>query len=434
MNRLASAVGAVAAGMLFASSPQLSAAPDSRSLPMQFEQWTEGPAQSCGDKCRTWISASGAITADTPRDFEAFAKTRNLDGMTIALDSDGGSVLGALSLGRAVRKLGMITTVGRTVDLSSNDGGRKRAKLQPRAFCESMCAFLLLAGVERQVPAEARVMVHQIWLGDRRDDPTAANYSAEDLVVVQRDIGRLAQYTFEMGGSVDLLEIALKIPPWEPMRQLSRDELRSMKMTTTSGDSSDTNAGPTTNSVALSSGARATVNSRAWAMLAGDSRPALGRSHPLTVEGEDLGTFDLAFACSEQGRDVMVSYTEQRRPSGGKTPSAVTEVDLSIVGRSVPLKVVSSRAADKAQGDGAVGLATLATGRVPLDVLQSFAERNGRALTVETRGDEAATLIRVGNAGISRVLPSLSAGCAALASQQRMRNTARTAAARQGGG
>ena len=95
-----------------------------------------------------------------------------------------------------------------------------------------MCAFVLLAGVERHVPAEARVMVHQIWLGDRRDDPTAANYSAEDLVVVQRDIGRLAQYTVEMGGGIDLLEIALKIPPWEPMRLLSRDELRTMKVMT----------------------------------------------------------------------------------------------------------------------------------------------------------------------------------------------------------
>ena len=58
---------------------------------MQFELWTEGPAPTCGDKCRTWISASGAITADTPRDFEAFAKSRKLDGATIALDSDGGS-------------------------------------------------------------------------------------------------------------------------------------------------------------------------------------------------------------------------------------------------------------------------------------------------------------------------------------------------------
>lgn len=434
MNRLASAAGAVAAGVLFASSPQLSAAPDMRSQPMQFEQWTEGPAQACGEKCRTWISASGAITADTPRDFEAFAKTRNLQGMTIALDSDGGSVLGALSLGRSIRRLGMITTVGRTIDLSANDKSSKRAKLQPRAFCESMCAFVLLAGVERQVPAEARVMVHQIWLGDRRDDPTAANYSAEDLVVVQRDIGRLAQYTFEMGGSIDLLEIALKIPPWEPMRQLSRDELRSMKMTTTSGDSVDatSSSGPTTNSVALSSGARATVNSRAWAMLAGDSRPALGRSHPLTVEGEDLGSFDLAFACSEQGKDLMVTYTEQRRASGGKTLAALTDVELSIAGRTVPLKVVSSRTADKANGPAE--LATLATGKVPLDVLQSFADRNGRSLTVETTSDDTSTVIRVGNAGISRVLPQLSAGCAAVASQQRLRNSARTAAARQGGG
>ena len=71
--------------------------------------------------------------------------------------------------------------------------------------------------------------------------------------------------------------------------------------TTTSGDSAEVNSGATTNSVALSSGARATVNSRAWAMLAGDTRPALDRSHPLTVEGDDLGSFDLAFACSEQG-------------------------------------------------------------------------------------------------------------------------------------
>ena len=221
-------------GCLFAARYRAaaSAAADARSLPMQFELWTEGPAQACGDKCRTWVSAIGAITADTPRDFEAFAKKRKLDGLTIALDSDGGSVLGALALGRAIRKLGMITTVGKTDRALGDDSGKKRARLQPRAYCESMCAFVLLAGVERQVPAEARVMVHQIWLGDRRDDPTAANYSAEDLVVVQRDIGRLAQYTVEMGGGIDLLEIALKIPPWEPMRLLSRDELRDMKVVT----------------------------------------------------------------------------------------------------------------------------------------------------------------------------------------------------------
>ena len=218
MIRFVAAAGAAAACLLLATSAQPVAAPDARSQSMQFEQWTEGPAQACGNNCRSWVSASGAITSETPHDFEAFAKKHKLDGATIALDSDGGSVLGALALGRAIRKLGMTTTVGKTIDLSLADDGKKRAKLQPRAYCESMCAFVLLAGAERRVPAEARVMVHQIWLGDRRDDPTAANYSAEDLVVVQRDIGRLARYTFEMGGGVDLLEIALKIPPWVARR------------------------------------------------------------------------------------------------------------------------------------------------------------------------------------------------------------------------
>jgi hypothetical protein len=399
----------------------LKAAPDTRSLPMQFEVWSEGPTQVCGDKCRTWVSASGAITADTPREFEAFARSRKLEGMTIALDSDGGSVLGALALGRSIRKLGMITTVGRTVDLKNVENGHKRAKLLPRAYCESMCAFVLLAGVERQVPAEARVMVHQIWLGDRRDDPTAANYSAEDLVVVQRDIGRLAQYTVEMGGGIDLLEIALKIPPWEPMRQLSRDELRLMKIVTAGEPTEVISSSPSaTTSAGLSNGARAAVNSRAWAVLtnASDGRMALGRSHPLTVEGADLGMFDLSFSCGEQGRDFAVTYTERRASAPGKPPAALSDVEITMLGRSVSLKVTSSRSLERPGEQTSV-----ATGRIPVELLQSFAERNGRSMTVETVSPDATTVIRVGNAGIGRVLPSLVSSCAATAS--RVRNSAR---------
>ena len=49
---------------------------------------------------------------------------------------------------------------------------------------------------------------------------------------MQRDIGRLAQYTIEMGGGVELLETALRIPPWEPLYRLSADELQRMKLNT----------------------------------------------------------------------------------------------------------------------------------------------------------------------------------------------------------
>ena len=203
-----------------------------RTLPMHFDLRLQGPADDCGAKCQLWISASGAITAETARDFELFAQGRDLTGATVALDSDGGSVLGAIALGRDIRRFGLDTTVGRIVDLAGADRGTPRGKFSPRADCESMCGFVLLGGVHRAVPPQARVMVHQIWLGDRRDDPTAANYSAEDLVLVQRDIGRLARYTIDMGGSIELLNIALRIPPWEPMHALTADETRRTRLAT----------------------------------------------------------------------------------------------------------------------------------------------------------------------------------------------------------
>src|SRR5215472_11472616 len=88
-------------------------ADDSGSTPMRFEWRREGPAQICGSHCRVWISAVGYITADTPRDFEAFAKDPKVRGAVLVLDSDGGSVLGTLELGRAIRKLDMVTTIGK---------------------------------------------------------------------------------------------------------------------------------------------------------------------------------------------------------------------------------------------------------------------------------------------------------------------------------
>ena len=161
MNRFATATAALAvATCLFPDlGLQAAAAPDLRALPMQFELWTEGPAQGCGNHCRTWISAAGAITADTPRDFEAFARGQKLDGLAVALDSDGGSVLGALALGRTIRRLGMTTTVGKTVALSGSDHGRRRGRLTPQAYCESMCVFLLLSGKTRYVPEGAHIRV-----------------------------------------------------------------------------------------------------------------------------------------------------------------------------------------------------------------------------------------------------------------------------------
>jgi hypothetical protein len=161
---------------------------------MRFEWRREGPAQACGANCRVWISAVGYVTAATPRDFEIFVKADpNVRGAVLVLNSDGGSVLGTLALGRAIRNLDMVTTIGRTTALPPAGNGDRRATLSPDGTCESMCAFLLLAGARRYVPPEARVLVHQIWLGEKRKQSLESNYSAEELNIVQRDIGRLVQ-------------------------------------------------------------------------------------------------------------------------------------------------------------------------------------------------------------------------------------------------
>jgi hypothetical protein len=96
-----------------------------------------------------------------------------------------------------------------------------------------MCVFLLLSGKTRYVPEAAHVRVHQIWMGDRADDARAASYSAQDLMIVERDIGRLAKYTFDMGGAGDLLSLSLNVPPWEDLHELSKAELRLTNLVTT---------------------------------------------------------------------------------------------------------------------------------------------------------------------------------------------------------
>lgn len=226
---LATALASAALTLCVISPP---AARDDKPAPMRFEWRVEGPADQCGPHCRTWISATGVITEDTARAFEAFARANNVRGARLVLDSEGGSVLSAMALGRAIRNFDMTTTVGRTTLLPAEGSNPPRAAITPNASCESMCAFILLAGTRRYVPSEARVLVHQIWLGAKSKRARETSYTADELQLVQRDVGRLVRYTAEMGGSMELIETALRVPPWEPMHRLSADELRRMKITT----------------------------------------------------------------------------------------------------------------------------------------------------------------------------------------------------------
>ena len=142
----------------FGSSARAGGSLEARKLPMKFD-WV-----ACEPNCRGWISAVGVITAESPREFEEFARGRDLIGATVVLDSSGGSVNDSISLGRRFRDLGMLTTVGVTV---LNHGTPGRGSVAPEAYCESMCVFLLLSGKARYVPHQAHIRVLG-WLSGKR--------------------------------------------------------------------------------------------------------------------------------------------------------------------------------------------------------------------------------------------------------------------------
>ncbi|MBS0532786.1 MAG: hypothetical protein JSR72_01895 [Proteobacteria bacterium] len=433
LSSLGTVIGALAAAALFAAGVTTPAGADNRTLPMRFELRMEGPAAQCGLDCATYVSAAGAITADSPRDFKSFmqsatANGHNLKGATVVMDSDGGSVLGAIALGREIRSARLSTMVGRVVDIADQPKGSKvpRAKLSPYADCESMCAFVMLGGIKRSVPSEARVMVHQIWLGDRREDPTAANYSAEDLVLVQRDIGRLARFTEDMGASMDLLDLALRIPPWEPLHVMSRDELTNTRLATegpampevaaVATSSQATNAATTAPRAPVRADRPMTngskliakpmpISERSWGLVNQDGGVMLARRHPLTVEGDQIGSFDVMLSCGADDKFAM-SYVERRYAAEGLAlPPQLDGVTLRIGKTRAALKIVGSGYDDQDKT-----LRTIAVGSVPAEVVRRFSA-GFRSAVVETSSDDAVTVIRIGNTGAPQNFPQLAAAC-----------------------
>lgn len=404
-------VGAVALACFLPSMVTGATAAGQRSLPMHFAWQREAPSTGCGTHCRTWISAVGTITADTPDAFRAFAETSDVRGATLVLDSGGGSVHGAIALGREIRQHNITTTVGRTTLVpDDNKTLTIPATLSPRADCESMCAFVLLGGVKRIVPPQARVMVHQIWLGDRRDDAAAASYSADDLVLVQRDIGQLVGYVAEMAASSDFLELSLRIPPWEPMHMLTRAELQSMHVETepepASAKPEVVAAVPSESRPATSGLRRDPEVARGWAIVEQAGHPALTRRHPLTVEGVEIGSFDLTLACGDTPDAFAISYNERRQAQGGvMTPLKTVALEL---GRSMEeLKVVSSQF-----GPRSPQLDSVARGSIPSKQIQWLAGLSSRAIMVSTaNAHDARTSIRVGNSGLGTAFAKLKESC-----------------------
>jgi hypothetical protein len=121
---------------LLGGSARAGVAFEGRKLPMKFS-WVP-----CQPNCRGWVSAVGIVTADSPRDFDEFARGRQLGGATIVLDSSGGSVNDSIALGRRSRNLEVLTTVGVSVQTNTTQSAPPNVAPWPianRCACSCFC-------------------------------------------------------------------------------------------------------------------------------------------------------------------------------------------------------------------------------------------------------------------------------------------------------
>jgi hypothetical protein len=133
----------------------------------------------------------------------------------------------------------------------------------------------------------------------------------------------------------------------------------------------------------------------------------LARRHPLTVEGEEIGSFDLVVACVPGGDGYDVSYIERRHAAEQKPlPDVLGTISLRVGSNSATLKVVSSE-----RRKSPAELVTYAAGRVPVGLIGAFAAAGSRSMLVKTETPNLVTGIRIGNTGASQNLPRLAGGC-----------------------
>ena len=121
------------------------------------------------------LFASGEIAASAGEEFESFLKDKNVpDGSELFLNSNGGSLIGGISLGRVIRQHGLITHVGKR--------GRFENGFQDwePADCMSACAVAFLGGGYRFIMDGSKYGVHRFAFeeGEQRNFDAAQQLSA----------------------------------------------------------------------------------------------------------------------------------------------------------------------------------------------------------------------------------------------------------------
>jgi hypothetical protein len=198
------------------------------------------------------------------------------------------------------------------------------------------------------------------------------------------------------------------------MHVMTRDEIQRMRVVTDTPDkaSTATVAGSPPAAAAAPQPARLTngidvseISERMWSVVDHSGSAALARRHPLTIEGDEIGGFDLLVSCNGSRDSYDALYIEHRQDSDeAPLPQALKKVRLQAAGLEATLKVVSSKHQDD-------DLVSIATGSVPAALVDGFGAEGNHSMLVKTNSDRVSTTIRLGNTGVAESLPQLAKAC-----------------------
>jgi hypothetical protein len=182
--------------------------------PMTFKNVFTG-----GNHCCWWTGAEGEITDETPRDFDRYLNSEKYSGSPIRLNSSGGSLVGALELGAAIRRHGLDTEVGRTSNFDKLPG-----------VCASACAYAFMGDVARHLEEGAKLGVHRFYNKAAIENYSAKQFSAGDLDATQRTFAALVLYLLQMGVKAEVIGLTDQAGPDE-MHWISPKEAAVLQVT-----------------------------------------------------------------------------------------------------------------------------------------------------------------------------------------------------------
>jgi hypothetical protein len=219
-----------------------------------------------------------------------------------------------------------------------------------------------------------------------------------------RATSEIARYTVDMGGEIELFDLSMRIPPWEELRVLTNIEVQRTRLNTIDTPFPSSDAEVSVPPGVLPSTGGQIASFQRWTLVGNGSERSVVRRHPLTREGEEIGTLLVTIACGEKPMSMNVRYWETRRLAS--TDDSILRAVMGIGRERVQLTVASSRVV--AGRLESIANATVSTGVFA----KMFAPGQAGPVTVATLTKaKQQTVIHIGLTGLGQVMPQLAKEC-----------------------